>query len=63
MKITRTFFLAIAAGALITAGRGDEDLPDHKLSEWNVGSTVSGAKVDLSKMYGKVVAIEYWGTR
>ena len=62
MNISRTFVIAIAVGALASAGRA-QDLPDHKLSEWRLGNTISGEKPDLSKMEGKVVAIEYWGTR
>ena len=62
MKITRIFLFAIVAGAFAAGVRAAEELPDHKLSEWRVGDTVSGEKVDLSKLDGKVVAIEYWGT-
>jgi hypothetical protein len=33
------------------------------LSKFSLGAHISGDEVDLSKMSGKVVAIEYWGTR
>ena len=42
---------------------GQDSVPDHNLSEFKLGSHISGAEVDLSKLEGKVVTIEYWGTR
>ena len=52
------------AGALsVTARDKDSDVPEHKLSEFKLGDHISGEEVKLSKMKGKVVAIEYWGTR
>ena len=42
---------------------GQDSVPDHKLSEFKLGDVVSGEDIDLSKLEGKVVAIEYWGTR
>lgn len=55
----------VIASVCVMSGRAgaQEELPDHDLSEWSVGETVSGAGVDLKKAEGKVVAIEYWGTR
>jgi len=54
----------MAIAAFSAAARDEKDaVPDHKLSEFKLGDHVSGEKVDLSKMEGKVVAIEYWGTR
>ena len=61
MKIAHLFLMVIAAGGLANAGRADDELPDHKLSEWRLGNGVGESKVDLTKMEGKVVAIEYWG--
>ena len=61
--------LATAAIAIAFSGvttlrvSADEDLPDHNLSEWSVGDTLIGKKVDLVKTVGKVVAIEYWGVQ
>ncbi len=53
-------FLATAYAA---AARDDEKaVPDHTLSEFKLGDHVSG-EVDLSDQEGKVVVIEYWGTR
>lgn len=54
------FSIATATSLRVSA---DEDLPDHNLSEWRVGDVLIGEKVDLKKAEGKVVAIEYWGTR
>ena len=61
MKFIRSLFIVTAVGALAFVSQA-EDLPDHNLSEFRVGNTISGEKVDLSKLKGKVVAIEYWGT-
>ncbi|MDA0814841.1 MAG: hypothetical protein O3C21_20880 [Verrucomicrobia bacterium] len=66
MKNIRLAATVIALGfAGVTTLRvsADEDLPDHNLSEWRVGDVLVGEKVDLKKAEGKVVAIEYWGTR
>ncbi|NNE92961.1 MAG: hypothetical protein HKN23_15055 [Verrucomicrobiales bacterium] len=54
--IGATFSLAFAAIA-------QDAVPDHTLDEFKLGEHVSGDKVDLSKAKGKVVTIEYWGTR
>ena len=42
---------------------GQDAVPDHTLSDFTLGDHVSGDKVNLSKLEGKVVTIEYWGTR
>lgn len=59
--------LGAATGLLLTAlsaaAKGEDAVPDHKLSEFKLGDHVSGSEVDLSKQDGKVVVIEYWGTR
>ncbi len=52
--------MVAALGALVTNA---QNLPDYKLSEFTLGEHISGDKVNLSKLEGKVVAIEYWGTR
>ena len=64
MKTIR-FATLVAAIACITTWRvsADDELPDHNLSEWRAGETLVGTSVDLKKTEGKVVAIEYWGTR
>ena len=35
----------------------------HSLSDFKLGDHVSGEKRKLSKLDGKVVVIEWWGTR
>ena len=50
---------ALGIFAAFNAARGAE----HTLSEFNLGENVSGPKVKLDKLDGKVVVIEYWGTR
>lgn len=51
----------VAFAAISAHGQGG--VPDHSLSEFKLGEHVSGPEVDLSELDGKVVAIEYWGTR
>ena len=66
MKKTILAGLGAATCFLLTtqsAAAKDAAVPDHKLSEFTLGSHVSGPEVDLSKQDGKVVVIEYWGTR
>ena len=59
-----TAAIALALSALTTLRvSAGEDLPDHNLSEWRVGDVLVGEKVDLKQAEGKVVAIEFWGTR
>ena len=63
MKIS----LNVAAGVIMCFGlfavadltRGAE----HTLSEFQLGENISGPEVKLDKLEGKVVVIEYWGTR
>ena len=57
--------LLLGASALLCAsalGKDQKSVPDHSLSEFTLGSHVSGDPVDLSKLQGKAVVIEYWGT-
>ena len=67
MKCLRIQAVAIAvsgsmAAAFLSLTAGAEEVPEHKLSEWSVGASMSGEKVDLKGQEGKVVAIEFWGT-
>ena len=41
----------------------DDELPDNTLSEFKFGETLFGDEVKADDLEGKVVAIEYWGTR
>ena len=36
---------------------------EHSLSDFKLGDHVSGEERKLSKLKGKVVVLEYWGTR
>ncbi len=38
-------------------------VPDAKLSDFKLGEHVAGEETNLDRLRGKVVAIEYWGTR
>lgn len=65
MKPYRSLWVGLAvAGAMTAIGYAQNDpteVPDHKLSEWKLGDSISGEAVKLSDLKGKVVAIEYWG--
>jgi len=56
-------FAIAGAGIMFTASSAFAQDAEHTLSEFKLGEHISGAKVDLSAQEGKVVAIEYWGTR
>ena len=58
-KVGTGIMAALGIFAAFNAARGAE----HTLSEFNLGENVSGPKVKLDKLDGKVVVIEYWGTR
>ncbi len=36
---------------------------EFDLADWQIGEIVAGDKMDLDKLDGRVVAIEYWGPR
>ena len=38
-------------------------LPDQSLSDYKIGETILGDEVKEEDLAGKVVVIEYWGTR
>lgn len=65
----RNFLLPIIGAGIVSAllaplaGAADEELPDHKLKEWSLGEHLSGPEVKMDDLDGKVVVIEYWGTR
>jgi len=49
-------FSAVLAGLASTAHGKDE-----KLADFRIGKHISGPEVDLTKLEGKVVVLEYWG--
>ncbi|GAA5495115.1 thiol-disulfide oxidoreductase ResA [Rubritalea halochordaticola] len=51
-------FTALAATPLMA---NDNNLPNHEITEWKIGKTVSGEKRKLDELKGKVVVIENWG--
>ncbi len=63
MKTFSLTCLGMAALAVFSYAKDDQELPDHSLSEWKLGDIISGDKVSLDKLDGKVVAIENWGIR
>jgi hypothetical protein len=59
--VTGGVIAAALAFPVLTAA--DEDLPDAKLADWKIGDTLRGDDVKADDIEGKVVVIEYWGTR
>lgn len=60
----RFFSIAIVSSCLaaaVHAKKDDEKVPDAKLSDCQIGEIISGNKVTIEGMAGKVVAIELWG--
>ena len=64
MRISHYLSLSVALIPLLTQSSfAQDDVPDHKLSEFNFGDHIAGDKVSSSGLKGKVVAIKWWGTR
>ena len=66
MKIfTKTFAGVICGMGLMTlsAMAQKEKAAEYKLSDFKLGTQVSGETVKLDELEGKVVVIDYWGTR
>ncbi len=53
--------LLIAGSRSFVSAQDDDSGPT--LSQFTLGEHVAGEEVDLTKLQGRVVAIEYWGTR
>ena len=49
--------------AMSHATAADGDLPDHKLSEFELGKHLFGEEVTMESLKGRVVVIEKWGVR
>ena len=49
--------------AMSRAVAADGDLPDHKLSEFGLGTHLFGEEVTMESLKGRVVVIEKWGVR
>jgi len=65
MNPRSVIFTALTGVALTTirleAQQGN--LPDQSLSDYRIGSAVRGKELKPEELEGKVVVIEYWGTR
>ena len=57
------FIIAIFAALLCISQESNAQETKYTLSDFELGEHVSGEKLKLSKLDGKVVVIEYWGTR
>tara|TARA_B100001057_G_scaffold449065_1_gene489935 strand:+ start:1182 stop:1370 length:189 start_codon:yes stop_codon:yes gene_type:complete len=57
------FIAAIFATLLGFSQDANAQETKYTLSDFELGEHVSGEKLKLSKLDGKVVVIEYWGTR
>ena len=55
--------IATAAAGVLLAATASAQEAEHTLADFKLGDHVSGDKVDLSSQEGRVVVIEYWGTR
>lgn len=63
MKKYITLFVGFVMGLGLATTSAQEAGAKHSLSEFELGEHVSGEKRKLSKLKGKVVVLEYWGTR
>jgi len=63
MKKSIAMFVGIVCGTGLIALSSNAQEAEHTLSEFKLGEHVSGEKVKLADLGGKVVVIEYWGTR
>jgi len=58
-----TFIMGVGLTASSSQAADAEPAEEHSLSDFKLGDHVSGEKRKLSKLQGKVVVLEYWGTR
>jgi hypothetical protein len=63
MKISSKVGSGILTAFGIFAAFNTAQSAEHTLSEFQLGENISGTEVKLDKLEGKVVVIEYWGTR
>ena len=57
------FIITIFAALLCISQESNAQETKYRLSDFELGEHVSGEKRKLSNLDGKVVVIEYWGTR
>lgn len=63
-KLFEKLLMPLCLGAVMvgmSTTQAAEDVPDHKLSEWKFGKTISGDEYKTDGLDGKVVVIEEWG--
>ena len=63
MKTTLNTLAGAICGMGLLASSAFAQDAEHKLSEFQLGETIAGEEVKLDELEGKVVVIEYWGTR
>ncbi len=63
MKQYINLFITFIMGVGLTASSSQAADAEHSLSDFKLGDHVAGEKRKLSKLQGKVVVLEYWGTR
>ena len=62
VKFAKLAVAAVTATAFAIPLLSAADLPDQTLDDYKIGKTLVG-EVDDDNLEGKVVVIEYWGTR
>jgi hypothetical protein len=66
IKLGKLVTGGVVAAALlfpVLTAADDDALPDAQLGDWKIGQTLRGDEVKAEDLEGKVVVIEYWGTR
>jgi len=63
MKQHINLFVGFLMSVGFTASPATAADAEHSLSDFKLGDHVSGEERKLSKLKGKVVVLEYWGTR
>ncbi len=61
---SRTLLTLITGLMLCLISQAKETkVPNHQLSEWKLGDVIIGDPTSTENLKGKVVVIEYWGTK
>ena len=63
MKTSLKTLAGVVCGAGLLASATMAQDSEHKLSDFKLGEHISGPEIDLEKLEGKVVVVDYWGTR
>jgi|GEM_PF-1346520 len=62
-KLVTGGVVAAALAFPVLTAADDDKVPVAKLSDWKIGETLRGDVVKEEDLVGKVVVVEYWGTR